>query len=163
MFDRVKHETPNYSLRMNDLAAACVRPQITNIEERISEYNRRYERIVSRLQPAGDYFHIPDYLPQVRPVLDSLQINLVNVPVQPFLAATKKRGLPVGLFGAKDNARNHKCWKYAPSEVPLPRTDALIAAAIDIRLPAVFEDADLDQMANVLLDALDEVVNAPAP
>ena len=27
VFDRVKFGTPNYSLRMSDLAAACVRPQ----------------------------------------------------------------------------------------------------------------------------------------
>ncbi len=162
VFDAVKHETPNYSLRMNDLAAACVRPQIADIEYRIEEYNRRYERIVNALAPAAEHFHIPDHLAKVRPVLDSLQINLVGVPVAEFLAATKRRGLPVGLFGAADNARNHKCWKYAPTTVPLPRTDALISAAIDIRLPAVFADEDLDQMAKVLLAALDDVMNAPA-
>lgn len=42
VFDRVKKQTPNYSLRMSDLTACCVRPQLENLEERIAKYNRRY-------------------------------------------------------------------------------------------------------------------------
>merc|ERR1719453_2759466 len=36
IFDAVKKETPNYSLRMSDLTACCVRPQIDTLEERIA-------------------------------------------------------------------------------------------------------------------------------
>eukprot|EP00965_Chrysotila_dentata_P048124 1596012-Pleurochrysis_carterae.AAC.4 len=34
VFEKVKRQTPNYSLRMSDLAAACVRPQIATLEAR---------------------------------------------------------------------------------------------------------------------------------
>jgi len=46
--------------------------------------------------------------------------------VQAFLAASKRRGIPVGLFGAQDNARNFRCWEYALPTTELPRTERLI-------------------------------------
>merc|ERR1719198_1105360 len=78
VFDRVKKGIPNYSLRMSDLTACCVRPQIDTLEERISIYNNRYEAIVAQLRahPLGEaHFHIPEIDARVRPVSDSLQIN----------------------------------------------------------------------------------------
>ena len=36
VFDRVKKSIPNYSLRMSDLTACCVRPQLETLEERIA-------------------------------------------------------------------------------------------------------------------------------
>jgi len=161
VFDRVKLETPNYSLRMNDLAAACIRPQIANIEERVERYNEMYERIVGQLNDIEE-FEIPPYNPRVRPVKDSLQINLRMTPdeVDAFLAASKRRGLPVGLFGARDNARNFRCWQYALPKEELPRTERLIKMAIDCRLPAVFDAEDFDQMAKVLRAARDDAVGS---
>ena len=37
VFELVKFETPNYSLRMSDLTASCIRPQIDNLEERVAK------------------------------------------------------------------------------------------------------------------------------
>merc|ERR1719267_510448 len=67
VFDAVKKETPNYSLRMSDLTACCVRPQIDTLEERIAVYNARYDAIVELLSPASAHFHIPPIDPRVRP------------------------------------------------------------------------------------------------
>eukprot|EP00967_Tisochrysis_lutea_P154379 scaffold306468_cov36-Tisochrysis_lutea.AAC.2 len=80
--------------------------------------------------------------------------------VDAFLAASKRRGLPVGLFGARDNARNFRCWQYALPKEELPRTERLIKMAIDCRLPAVFDAEDFDQMAKVLRAARDDAVGS---
>jgi len=98
----------------------------------------------------------------VRPVKDSLQINLQmsDEQVGAFLAATKRRGIPAALFGSPDNARNFRCWEYALPKTDLPRTERLIKIAIDIRLPATFEPEDFDQMAAVLRAARDDVMLA---
>ena len=205
IFDAVKFDTPNYSLRMNDLAAACIRPQIPTLEARIAIYNSRYDAIVARLADCA-HLDVPALSPRVRPVCDSLQFNLLNFgeeqvraalalrpsppiaprppapadalrtppshllpprpprhPVAPaqvdeFLASCKRRGMPVGLFGSKENARNFVNWKYSPNAEPLPRTAALIAAAIDVRLPAEFEEEDFVQMAKVLLAAVEDAI-----
>ena len=160
VFDRVKKGTPNYSLRMSDLTACCVRPQIDTLEERIAVYNTRYERIVSQLRAdavGAAHFHIPPIDARVRPVSDSLQINLRGLTgeqVQSFLANSKRRGMPVGLFGSADNARNFRNWQYSPIATDVDATEAMIAAAIDVRLPLQFEDEDFDAMGAVLLAAL---------
>jgi len=160
VFERVKFDTPNYSLRMSDLTASCVRPQIANLEERVAKYNERYERIVDRLS-ACKHIDVPALDPRVRPVCDSLQFNLVGMgeeQVEAFLSNCKRRGMPVGLFGSKDNARNFKNWQYAPTQHKLPVTERIIASAIDVRLPAAFEDEDFDVMADVLMTAADETM-----
>ena len=160
VFDAVKFDTPNYSLRMSDLAAACVRPQIKTLEERVATYNRRYADLVAALADC-EQIDVPPISPRVRPVCDSLQFNLrgmSEVQVDNFLAACKRRGMPVGLFGSKENARNYENWKYAPATAPLPRTKALIAAAVDVRLPLTFDDSDFVVMAAVLLAAVDDAM-----
>jgi len=58
----------------------------------------------------------------------------------------------------RKQARNFRTWQYAPADRELPRTSAMIAAAIDVRLPLQFEDEDFDQMARVLLAAVDDAM-----
>jgi len=160
VFDAVKKETPNYSLRMSDLTATCIRPQINTLNERIEKYNRRYEMICEQL--AGcDNFHIPAIDERVRPVSDSLQINLRGMSaeqVNAFLGHSKQRGMPVGLFGSRDNARNFRNWQYSPIAVDVEKTEAMIQAAIDVRLPLSFDDEDITQMGKVLLAAVEDTM-----
>merc|ERR1719498_616576 len=109
--------------------------------------------MVTRLEGC-EHIQIPAINERVRPVCDSLQFNLLGMTreqVDGFLASCKRRGMPVGLFGSKENARNYENWRYSPAAEPLPFTKNLIAAAIDVRLPAEFEDEDFAQMAKVLL------------
>ena len=164
VFDRVKKGIPNYSLRMSDLTACCVRPQIDTLEDRIAVYNDRYAQITSQLHAdakGAAHFHIPKIDERVRPVCDSLQINLRGLTgeqVQAFLGHTKRRGMPVGLFGSADNARNFRNWQYSPIATDVEFTEAMIAAAIDVRLPLSFETEDFDQMGKVLLAALSDTL-----
>jgi len=161
VFEKVKRQTPNYSLRMSDLAAACVRPQIATLEARVAAYNERYARVAAKLD-ACEWLELPEQSPRVRPVLDSLQFNLIGLSdeqVQTFLSNTKRRGMPVGLFGSKDNSRNFHTWQYAPAGSDLPRTERLISAAVDVRLPLTFDESDLDLMAEVILAAVEDTVS----
>jgi len=165
VFDAVKKETPNYSLRMSDLTACCVRPQLDTLEERIEAYNQRYERICAKLE-GTDAFYIPPIDERVRPVSDSLQVHLrgmTEAQVDSFLGNSKRRGMPVGLFGSKDNARNYKNWQYSGIATDVAHTDQMIAACIDVRLPLSFSNEDIDLMADVLLAALDDTLDVEAP
>jgi len=162
VMDAIKKQTPNYSLRMSDLTACCVRPQLATLEDRISTYNERYGAIVERLSGCA-HIEVPAISERVRPVCDSLQFNL-KLPkaedITSFLAHTKRRGMPLGLFGSKDNARNFRNWKYSPIATAVPNTEALIAAAVDVRLPLSFDDEDFDAMADVILASIDDVLEA---
>lgn len=157
-FEEVKKETPNYSLRMSDLTACCITPAFKNLEKRIERYNQRYARIAARLD-ANEHIHVPPISQRVRPVSDSIQFNLIgfgNEQVGMFLASCKRRGLPLGLFGSKDNARNYNNWRYSPAQSELPHTEYLISRAIDARLPETFAEEDIDLMGDVILAAIDD-------
>ncbi len=43
LFEELKPIVPNFSLRMSNLTAAVIRPQLNTLEERIGEYNKRYD------------------------------------------------------------------------------------------------------------------------
>lgn len=158
-------QLPNYSLRMSNLAAAVIRPQMLTLEERTEKYNARYAKVTSDLvERMGEWLSIPVNTPGVTtPVHDSLQFNLSEKiseeQVMRFLEECSAHGLPVELFGNKSNARNFINWGFAPAEDPLPQTAAMLKRACDVRLPLMWEDSDFDDMVNVLVESLETVLN----
>lgn len=155
---------PNYSLRMSNLAASVIRPQIKTIDERIELYRKRYETLTTTLNlSVGDYLTFPQLTPEVTVMVhDSLQFHLdkkfTPEMVQAFLQECTDHGLPVELFGHRSNARNFVNWGFAPADCPLPKTAEMLSRACDVRLPLMWEDEDFDDMARVLIESIKKVV-----
>lgn len=155
---------PNYSLRMSNLAAAVIRPQIETLEPRIEKYNQRYSDLVEKLEcSVGGHLYIPQVTPGVtRMVHDSIQFNLdekfTEEMIQDFLDDCTAHGLPVELFGHRTNARNFVNWGFAPAEEPLPQTAEMLLRACDCRMPLVWEDEDFDDLANVIIESIEGVL-----
>lgn len=155
---------PNYSLRMSQLAASVIRPQIETLEERISIYNKRYKKLATEIEKrAGDHINIPTLTPEVsRMVHDSLQFCLEEkfspAMIEQFLTECAEHGLPVEHFGHKTNARNFVNWGFAPADVPLPKTAVMLSRACDVRMPLLWDDEDFDDMANVLVESAEKVL-----
>lgn len=163
-FKDLPKELPNYSLRMSQLAASVIRPQIKTLDERIQKYNARYykvsEALVSR---CGDHLTIPGLSPGVDLMVhDSLQFNLdkkfTPEMIEKILKECSTHGLPVELFGHKSNARNFVNWGFAPAEELLPMTATMLSRACDVRLPLMWDDEDFDDMANVLCESIEHVL-----
>jgi len=158
----VKH--PNYSIRMSNLAAAVIRPQIKTLDERIEKYNRRYKMVADKLEEAvGEHMYIPKVTPGVtRMVHDSIQFNLdskfTEEMTQEFLNECGAHGLPVELFGHKSNARNFVNWGFAPADDPLPQTAEMLSRACDCRMPLMWEDEDFEDLANVIIESVNSVL-----
>lgn len=164
VFADLPTQLPNYSLRMSNLAAAVIKPQLNTLEERIVKYNARYEKLTKAVEArVGQYLSIPVNTPGVTtPVHDSLQFNLshdiTDEQVQEFLDECAAHGLPVELFGHKSNARNFINWGFAPAEEPLPLTAKMLSRACDVRMPYMWDDKDFDDMADVICESLLSVV-----
>lgn len=161
VFDRVKKQTPNYSLRMHSLTAAVIRPQILSLEDRIEKYNRRFYKIGAALNAGSPHINVPDHHHKVRIVGDSIQFmlsGLTKPQVSQFLETAKERGVPMGLFGSADNARNFRNWQFSAVPEELPVTEEVISVCCDLRLPLMFEDADFDDMAEVLIRAMEDTM-----
>lgn len=163
VFGDLPKQLPNYSLRMSALAAAVIRPQLKTLDERIKKYNTRYEKITKDLsERASKYMSIPVNTPGMSPVHDSLQFNLdqsiTDEQVQKFLDECSSHGLPVELFGHKSNARNFVNWEFAPTEDPLPMTAKMLSRACDVRMPLMWDDKDFEDMADVIVESLQAVM-----
>merc|ERR1712151_1151613 len=140
-------------------------------EERIKETNAKYSLLASRFAQKvattlGDKDEI--YTPQlpacVRPCLDSLQF-VADLPAQvrdAFIAKAKARGVPLGVFGAKGNARNFTAWEFLGAEhvkqgiASCSSTAAIVLMAYDVRIPPQFTIADTEAIADVLVVSLRE-------
>lgn len=159
-FGDLPTQLPNYSIRMSNLAAAVIRPQILTLEERVIKYNERYDTLTQTLEDRiGDHMFFCKITEEVTtPVHDSLQMNLkahITEPqIERFLKECAEHGLPVELFGAKSNARNFINWGFAPAEDPLPETAKMLARAVDVRMPLMWEDSDFETMADVIVESL---------
>ena len=163
-FKDLPNQIPNYSLRMNGLSAAVIRPQIKTLDERIAKYNKRYNTLAEKMaERVGQHMHIPGLTPEVTMMVhDSFQFNLdkkfTPEMIEAFLKECADHGLPVELFGHKSNARNFVNWGFAPAEDPLPLTAEMLSRACDVRLPLMWDDEDFDDMANVLIESLEKVL-----
>eukprot|EP00543_Licmophora_paradoxa_P001550 CAMPEP_0202443166 /NCGR_PEP_ID=MMETSP1360-20130828/2519_1 /ASSEMBLY_ACC=CAM_ASM_000848 /TAXON_ID=515479 /ORGANISM="Licmophora paradoxa, Strain CCMP2313" /LENGTH=439 /DNA_ID=CAMNT_0049058791 /DNA_START=624 /DNA_END=1943 /DNA_ORIENTATION=- len=155
---------PNYSLRMSNLAASVIRPQLKTLEPRIEKYNRRYWKLAAEVEAkCGEHLTLPVDTPGMTvPVHDSLQFNLdkkfTPEMVEQFLEECSGHGLPVELFGNKSNARNFVNWEFAPTDDPLPMTTDMLSRACDVRMPLMWDDEDFEDMANVLCESVEAVL-----
>ena len=167
-FQNYPKSLPNYSLRMSELTAAIIRPQIHTLDERIRTYERRYTQLVQQLEQrvGPDYMTIPKLTPEVTQMVhDSLQFHFdtkfTSAMMDEFLLECQHYGLMIELFGHVHNARNYINWQFAPSSItmsPLPHTSQMLQRACDVRLPYMWNDSDFDDMANVIIECIHSIV-----
>lgn len=163
-FKDYPNSIPNYSLRMSNLAASVIRPQIKTLDERIAKYNTRYQKLQRNLETrVGNHLTFPKLTPEVSLMVhDSMQFNLdpkfTPAMVQAFLKECGDHGLPVELFGHKTNARNFVNWGFAPADAPLPKTAAMLSRACDVRMPLMWDDEDFEDMADVIVESIEKVL-----
>ena len=164
VFERVRLETPNVSGRMDNLRAAILRPQMAKLGEQVARWNARYDMVEAGLRdtpglrqvtrdPRGVFvgssyqFLLPDWATQA---------------VEEVVARCKARGVELKWFGAEAPAgytSRYDSWRYAPS-VPLPRTDAVLAGLLDMRLPLTFSLDDCAQIARIIRAEVSAVYQA---
>ncbi len=160
IFENIKFEVPNFSLRMNNLTAAILRPQIELIDERIASYKEKHERLISILTGVN-HIHIPSAVDSAEHVGDSLQFNLVGFNkknVNAFVKRADEKGVKIQVFGKEDNARDFRNWLYSFDETPkLGNTTKIISYACDLRLPMAFNMDDIDTIGAIIKEVILEV------
>ena len=140
---RAMGATPNVSGRMDEMRAAILRPQIRALPERRERWNARYRILEDALGAAPGLAPIPR--PQAEGFVGSSIQALADDPVRvpAFLAACAARGVEWKWFGgaASGFTAAHRDWEWvAPQD--LPRTDAVLARLVDLRIPLTFDAED---------------------
>ncbi|MCQ0092608.1 DegT/DnrJ/EryC1/StrS aminotransferase family protein [Roseovarius sp. M141] len=153
-FARVKYDMPNVSGRMDNLRAAILRPQLARLDAQCAAWTDRYRAVEQGLRgtpgltvitrPAEEMF-----------VGSSIQFLLLDWPdnaVGAVLARCAARGVQLKWFGGAEPegyTSRYDSWHYAPS-APLPPSDRVLRAVVDMRLPLTFSLDDCALIARII-------------
>jgi len=164
-FARWQNQLPLYNLRMSNLSAVVIRPQMPELARRVRDGLANHDYVAHRLN-SSDYIDVPAPLAPEQRAPDSIQFNLVGMEeadIRAFAAAAEGRGVKVQVFGlSEDNARAFWNWQFLPEQVKLPQTRAMLMTACDVRLPVRLTRQELDVIADILLASVAEVTG-PVP
>jgi dTDP-4-amino-4,6-dideoxygalactose transaminase len=160
VFERWKYSTPNCSLRMSNLVAAIVRPQLgTALADRCRRWNERHDRLATGLSTLPGV-RLPRRAPQEQYVQSSIQFSLPRADaarMTRFVAAAAERGVNIKWFGASEpvgftSAWTH--WRYADMAQDLPHAARVLAGLCDLRIPLALTMADCDAIVDVVAQSL---------
>lgn len=153
-FDGLKYLTPNVSGRMDNLRAAVLRPQISTLADRIGRWNALYRAMEAGLAatPGLRLITRPQAEAYVGSSFQFLLPGWEAERITALVARCAARGVELKWFGAAEPAAftsRYDSWRYAPSP-RLPRTDAVLAGLLDLRLPLTFSVEDAAQIARII-------------
>ena len=152
-----QNKLPLYNMRMQNLSAAVIRPQLPLVAERVQKGRAGHDRVAAKLNTSA-HLAVPPALPPEQRAPDSIQFNLSgdwsDAQALAFQAEAKKRGVSVQVFGLSEgNARAYWNWEFLGPQPKLPQTRAMLMRACDVRLPTRLTEAELDFIATSLVAA----------
>ncbi|WP_322894346.1 MULTISPECIES: DegT/DnrJ/EryC1/StrS family aminotransferase [unclassified Yoonia] len=160
-FARWQNQLPLYNLRLNNLSAAVIRPQLAELPRRVRDGRANHDRVAAALN-AVSWFDVPQKMAPETRAPDSIQFNLVDMDADQtarFVACAAEQGLKVQVFGqSADNARAFWNWRFLGEVPELPQTRAMLMRACDVRLPARLTQAECDRIVEILITAVKDAV-----
>ncbi|MBL9051811.1 MAG: aminotransferase class I/II-fold pyridoxal phosphate-dependent enzyme [Tabrizicola sp.] len=156
-----QNKLPLYNLRMQNLSAAVIRPQLPLVAERVAKGRANHDHVAALLN-ASAHLAVPEPLGPEERAPDSIQFNLVgdwtDAEALDFQTEAKARGVSVQVFGLSEgNARAFWNWQFLGAPPELPQTRAMLMRACDVRLPTRLTEAELDFIAAAILEAAEVV------
>ena len=164
-FARWQNQLPLYNMRLQNLSAAVIRPQLPELARRVRDGLANHDYVAGELNKSP-WLNVPLALAPETRAPDSIQFNLVDFvrdeDAVAFQDAAAARGVKVQVFGlSTDNARAFWNWQFIPGERPdLPKTRAMLTRACDVRLPARLTRSELDFIINALVMAAEDVMGS---
>ena len=165
-FGHWQNRLPLYNMRMANLSAAVIRPQLKEIAGRVTKGRANHDHVADALNTCA-WLDVPPPLPGEARAPDSIQFNLVgdwsDDQARAFQAGARTRGVAVQIFGLSEgNARAFWNWQFLGDMPDQPLTRAMLMRACDVRLPTRLSQSDLDFIAGALVQAATDVMAQPA-
>jgi dTDP-4-amino-4,6-dideoxygalactose transaminase len=157
-----QNRLPLYNMRMQNLSAAVIRPQLPLLADRVAQGRANHDRVAARLDATGLLRVPPALSPETR-APDSIQFLLTgdvsDAQARAFQACAGALGVQVQVFGlSQDNARAFWNWQFLGDAPDLPKTRAMLMRACDVRLPVRLTAGECDAVAEVLVQAASETL-----
>ena len=157
VFERWKYVTPNFSMRMSNLAAALLRPQIGQLAERGRRWNHIYATLERELTKA-ELVSIPARNAKEEFIASSIQFTLNLMPhlIEHFLKECSLRGLYIKWFGTPTPVAftsNYEHWHYLASKPDIPHSKAVLDQLLDLRTPLSLTNEDCVLIGKIVATA----------
>ena len=157
VFERWKYITPNFSMRMSNLAAALLRPQIALLADRGQRWNHIYAALERELLKAP-HVTIPARHANEAFVASSIQFTLQLAPrqIERFLQECTLRGLYIKWFGAPAPVAftsNYEHWHYLSDKPAVPKSMDVMRQLLDLRTPLSLTDEDCVLIGKIVMAA----------
>lgn len=154
VFEKVKYDTPNVSGRMDHLRAAILRVQLRNLPAQVENWNARYRTVESGLRDVSGLSIIqrPQAEGYVGSSFQFLLLDWDDAKIEGFVARCLQRGVELKWFGAPEPVAftsRYDSWRYAEAQ-PLPDSDRVLKAIVDMRLPLTFSVEDCALLARII-------------
>jgi len=165
VFERHKHAIPNFSMRMSNVAAAVLRPQLTLLAERAAKWNERHDLLAAELAKL-DGITLPRRGGKEAYVASSIQFSVTTLgyhQMDAFVDRCESRGVQLKWFGRSDprgftSLYNH--WQYIAGGQSLPKTEAILARLCDMRIPTSLTLDECHIIVAIIRESFDAVRSA---
>ena len=160
VFEHHKKMIPNFSLRMSNLVAALIRPQLEALDRQCERWNRRYKLLASELSRMPQIY-VPERPQKEGFVGSSLQFTLTGIEYQEmttFIDTCAERGVEIKWFGAREPVAftsSWESWQYIKERQELPQTRETLDFMCDFRIPLTFSMEDCTLVAAVIEQVLE--------
>ena len=163
VFDQVRLDTPNCSGRMDNLRAAILRSQLTELDQLVEAWNVRYRAIeaVLRTAPGVRLPERPDQESFVGSSIQFLVPGLDEAGMRKLVTECLSRGVELKWFGDPEPVAytsRYDSWRYLGRQ-PLPVTDRVLASLLDMRIPLTFSVDDCRLIGQIIGDSLAKLRN----
>ena len=155
VFEKYKKIIPNFSLRMTNLQAALIRPQLEDLDRQCARWNERYAALEAQLN-AIEHIRVPPRAEKEHYVGSSIQFTIHGVEqsrIEEFLQECARRGVEIKWFGWSEPVgftSSFEHWKYIQQVPDLADTKNILDFMCDFRIPLTFSIDDCRTVATVI-------------
>ncbi|HEY7803572.1 MAG TPA: aminotransferase class I/II-fold pyridoxal phosphate-dependent enzyme [Orrella sp.] len=161
VFERWEYITPNFSLRMSNLAAALARPQFGLVlADRGNRWNQRYSWIAEGLSGAPG-LRLPHRPAKEQYIASSIQFvleGMSSAQISAVIDRCAKEGVHIKWFGADapigfTSVWRH--WQFFGEPQVLPNADRILQGLCDVRIPLTLTQEQCRYIADVIKRSLE--------
>ena len=162
IFEKYRDTTPNFSMRMTNVAAALIRAQLPKLAGWRSKWNESYRLIESGLKGICG-IRIVERDAYELYVGSSIQF-CVEAPadgIETFIAAAGEQGVFLKWFGtaqAYGFTSRFDHWRYFETPKDLSTARGVLAGLIDMCIPLTLTSEDCQTIVEVIADAIGAVL-----
>ena len=145
-------------MRMSNLVACILRPQLVQMQERGEKWNDLYAALETRLNKING-IQVPGREPKEQFVASSIQFHVTGLDPQQledFVDRCTARGVAIKWFGrgrAMGYTSQYHHWEYLRPQ-NLPGTRDMLSTTCDMRIPLALTEHHCDVIAEIIRQEL---------